>query len=162
MSKSKITVAKVKEEFDIFVQNVSADLQTIANAVKNVNDVVNKLDNKVNVLAEVSGQTNALKQALIDASVKAMKQQVDALIQANQLRNVGDTPADENSFVVGEELNKNNEVINPRIQFLLSQIKEDFRAKIIGSKAGDVILLDDDAKFVIKEVYGFGLQETAQ
>jgi len=60
----------------------------------------------------------------------------------------------ENCFVVGREVEDNGNVINPRIQFTVESAKEQFRARILGAKVLDRILVEEGkAKLELLEIY---------
>ena len=63
------------------------------------------------------------------------------------------------SFVVGAELNDAGETINPRLQFGLFALRPELREKLKGSRAGDVISLEEGKlKFKVLETYA--IQQT--
>lgn len=66
----------------------------------------------------------------------------------------------ESGFVVGRELDKDDKLVNPRLQFAMVAQPETVRKQLVGAKPGDVISLSDLGKFEVLETYS--IQEPKQ
>ncbi len=80
-----------------------------------------------------------------------MKKNVVKAVTEGQL-----SPAEvvgESSYLVVKQSDQEGKVVNPRLQFGLSAIPQDVRAKFSGVKLGDVLDLGDSIKTEILEIY---------
>lgn len=114
------------------------------------------LDNKVNAItkASVAGEELSdavLSRIMIENNVDELAQKVLSLVQQGTL--VAEEQVSENAFVVGKELDSEDKVINPRLQFALQALKPELRAKIVGAKPGDTLKIQENLKFLVSESY---------
>jgi len=68
---------------------------------------------------------------------------------------------DQNSFVVGREVEDNGNVTNPRIQFVVSSAQDHLKTKLLGAKVLDKILVEEGkAKLELLEIYSISQAPT--
>lgn len=104
------------------------------------------LDNKVSSIVKASLRelplTDAtLEQLMVENNCEELAQRVTKMLQDGVV-----SPEDSvspNSFLVASELDETDKVISPRIQFALKAIKEDYQTKLVGTKVGDTVLLEE-------------------
>ncbi len=132
------------------MDNMTRDILSIKEAIK-------LLGNKVDSIVKASerGQPlndDILSKIMVENNVAELKEKVTGLLAQGIL--APQEVVDDNSFLVGREVNDSGEVVNPRLQFTLQALQEDMRAKIKGSKPGDVISLQEGKlKFEVLETY---------
>lgn len=131
--------------------NMARDIITLKEAVKLLG---NKVDSIVTLLStgkEVSDDTVA--DIMMENNSKELKSKVDGLVEQGILV-LSDGIVGTRSFVVGRELDDTGQVVNPRIQFALSALPENLQSKVVGSKAGDVVTLEEGKlNLEVLEVY---------
>lgn len=126
------------------------DLMTLKNAMK-------LLNNKVSAIVEAtkSGQTlndEVLDAIMIENNVKELDSKVKEMLTSGLVTT--EEAISENSFVVGSESDENGKVINPRIQFAIKALSQEFQEKLVGKKPGDTVsFADDKLIFKVTESY---------
>lgn len=132
------------------LDNWSRDVQTMREAIKLLG---NKLDSVVK--ASNNGEQlsdEVIARIMVENNVQELKEKVDNLINQGIL--IKAEQAKQTSFIVGRELADDGKIQNPRMQFVVSALQEDVRAKFPGAKAGDIITLQEGKwKFELQEVY---------
>jgi hypothetical protein len=132
-------------------------LDTMARDILVIKEAIKLLGNKVDSIVKASerGQPlsdDVLTKIMIENNVEDLRGKVTNLVSQGILAQ--QEVVDETSFLVGREVNDAGEVVNPRLQFALQALQEDMRQKLRGSKAGDVISLQEGKlKFEILETY---------
>lgn len=104
------------------------------------------LDNKVSALVKASGRGLAindetLEQLMVENNVEDLKSRVTKMVQDGVV--VAEESVSPNSFLVASEHDETGKVISPRIQFALKAIKEEYQTKLVGTKVGDTVLLEE-------------------
>jgi hypothetical protein len=117
----------------------------------------NTLRAELGALIEIMGDGGPItrenvKQRVIEASVAELKRKVDELLVNGVL--VPTEEIAEDSFVVGHQEDRDGNVVNKRIQFLVSTFDPETQAKILSKKAGETVDLGEDQPLLyILEVY---------
>jgi hypothetical protein len=129
--------------------NITRDILTIKEALK-------LLNNKVDAMAKasVSGEQfsdDVLKRIMIENNCAELASKVNAMIEQGFLVSEGEVS--ENSFVVGEEVDNDGKVLNPRLQFVFQALKPELKEKLLGVKTGDTATITDVLKFHVSESY---------
>jgi hypothetical protein len=89
---------------------------------------------------------------MIQNNVVELKEKVNDLIKNGVL--VSQDNVDETSFVVAREIDDQGNEVNPRVQFALGALQKELQDKVKGSKAGDVLNLQEGKlKLQIMETY---------
>jgi hypothetical protein len=135
--------------------NMARDLTLVKDAVK-------ILGNKVDAIAKAAGiSDDTISAIMVENNVAELKGKVDTLVSSGVLV-LTDTAGD-SSFLVGSEINEEGTVVNPRLQFALSALQGELQEKLKGSKAGDVITLQEGKlKFQVQEVYNIQTPTTSE
>lgn len=134
--------------------NMASDLTTVKEAIKLLG---NKLDSVVKATGITDDQVSAL---MIENNVAELKSKVDGLVTQGILIATEETAA--NSFVVGKEVDDDGAVVNPRLQFSLTALQPELRDKLVGSKVGDVVTLQEGKlKLEVLEIYSVQGAEVA-
>lgn len=128
---------------------LSRDVMTLKNAIK-------LLDNKVNsiVKASTAGEPltdEVLTRIMVENNVAELAQKVTNMVSQGFL--ALEDAVSENSFIVGSESDASDKVTNPRIQFALKSLSAEMQAKILGTKVGDTVSINETLKFKVLESY---------
>jgi hypothetical protein len=130
---------------------MAKDLLAMKEALKLLN---NKVDSVVKALNDQQPLTPETINANMLANNEAeLKDKVTALVKSGTLATADTTSKD--SFLALSEADAQGTVINPRIQFLLSNLQnEELRSKLEGTKVGDTVATDDKGNTVtVLEIY---------
>lgn len=139
---------------------VMSTYQTLDNVIKDlgtIKDAIKLLGNKVDsiVKASVNGEAIndvVLSRIMIENNCEELANKVKIMLTQGVL--VAQEQVSENSFIVGAELNDAGETVNPRLQFGIFALRPELQEKLKGTKAGDVINLEEGKlKFKVLESY---------
>lgn len=159
---SKMNAAQRLEALENIIANLGSKLETqfqvVADEINRLNELNVALAKRLNAIIKAGdeGDINgkSVKGIIIDEAAKELKSKVDMLIEQGILVLNNDKAIDENTFVVGRELNTEGEEINPRTQFLVGSLQEAGRNLVIGKKAGDSIKDEERQQtLIITETY---------
>lgn len=130
--------------------NLAADTQTIKEAIKLLG---NKSDAVVQVIARgLPMNDESVSEVMIENNVKSLKEAVTKLVEDKILAASEDVSS--TGFIVGQEVNDEGKVIQPRTQFALAALPPELQVKLLGHKAGDVVELQEGKlKLSIQEIY---------
>lgn len=138
--------------------NMARDLGTIKEAIKLLG---NKLDSVVK--ASRQGETltdEVIARIMVENNMEELKEKVTNLVNQGVLKAAEEVGP--NSFVVGREIGDDGAVANPRMQFVVSALQPEVRDKFPGSKAGQILELQEGKwKFEVQEVYSIVTPELA-
>jgi hypothetical protein len=126
--------------------NMARDLLTVKEAIK-------LIGNKLDVVAKAANiSDDTISKGMIDNNVAELKGKVTSLVENGVL--VASEELLDSSFVVGQEVDTDGNVVNPRIQFTLGSLRPEVKAKIQAGKKGEAIDLEEGKlRFIITEVY---------
>ena len=129
------------------LDQMARDLMTIKEAIK-------LLGNKTSAIATAANISDeTISKLMVDQNVAELKEKVTVLISQGILV-ASDEPLADSSFVVGQEVDTDGKIVNPRIQFTLGSIQPEIREKIKAGKIGEAIELQEGKlKFLITETY---------
>jgi hypothetical protein len=160
----KITATERLQNLEAVAANLHLSITDIINTVNNITrDMVNVknflplLVSKTDAMILALNAGEKLEQSVIDKHMQAialdnLKKGVDAAIQAGTL--VATDVITDNTFVVGKQLDKDDKLINHRMQFTMKEVAENLRAKFLGAKPGDILqVAEGGGKFHVLEVY---------
>jgi hypothetical protein len=139
--------------------NMARDLMTIKEAIK-------LLGNKLDAVVKASNRGEQLNdevisKIMVENNIEELKEKVQNLVNQGILQAAEEVSA--NSFVVGREVDENGQVQNPRMQFVVSALAENVKAKFPGAKAGQTLELEEGKwKFEILEVYNLVVPSAPQ
>lgn len=130
--------------------NMARDLGVIKEAIK-------LLGNKVDSIVKASASGEAITdevigRIMVENNVEELANRVRNMVVQGVLAPQEQVGAD--SFIVGQELNDEGKVENPRLQFALGALKPELQEKIKGARAGDTLTLEEGKlKFKVLESY---------
>ena len=113
-----------------------------------------KLDAMTKLLQSNNPQLTdtAMSNLMVEGKASKMNESTQQAVNSGVL--VATDTVTENCFVVGREIEDDGNVVNPRIQFTVESAKEQFRARILGAKVLDRILVEEGkAKLELLEIY---------
>jgi hypothetical protein len=149
------------QKIDDLERGIAATFQTLDNMARDImviKEAIKLLGNKVDSIVKASERglvvnDDLISKIMVENNVEELKEKVSSLVAQGVL--VTQDVVGDDSFIVGRELSEAGEVVNPRLQFALGAIQEEMRGKIKGSKAGDVLTLEEGKlRFEVTEVYG--------
>lgn len=130
--------------------NLIKDLNTCKGALKLLNNKVSSI-----VKASTDGEDitdEVLDRLMIESNCEELAQRVANMVTQGVVAK--EDVVSENSFVVGSELDNDDKVVNPRLQFALKALSPELQAKLLGSKSGDTLVLEKGKlKFKVLESY---------
>lgn len=130
--------------------NMARDVLTLKEAIKLMGNKVDAIVKVVNKQLPLTDENIA--QAMIDNNVEELKGKVTDYIDRGSL--VSSETIQEDSFVVGRELNEEGKAVNPRIQFSFGALTKELQEKMLGSKVGDLLDLEEGKlRFEVTEIY---------
>lgn len=138
--------------------NMARDMGVIKEAIK-------LLGNKLDAVVKASNRGEALNdeviaKIMVENNVEELKGKVTDLVNQGVL--VAAEEVGPNSFVVGREIDENGTVVNPRMQFVVSALQGEIKDKFPGSKAGQILDLQEGKfKFEVQEVYNLQTPQAA-
>jgi hypothetical protein len=153
----KKTAAQRIDDLEHALMSLYQTADNMARDVTTLKDAVKILGNKVDAIVKATnrGETltdEVISKIMVENNSEELKQKVANLVNAGAL-----VPAEEileTSFIVGQEIDDEGIVQNPRIQFVVSTLQENIRKKFPGAKAGQVLDLQEGKwKFVVSEIY---------
>lgn len=153
----KRTATERIQDLETGVASNFQTLDSMARDIMVIKEAIKLLGNKVDSIVKASerGQPlndEVLSKIMIENNVEDLRGKVTSLVSQGIL--APQEVVDDNSFLVGREVNETGEVVNPRLQFSLQALQEDMRGKIKGSKPGDIIALQEGKlKFEVLETY---------
>lgn len=139
--------------------NMARDMMTIKEAIKLLG---NKLDAVVKAANRGEQMTDeVISKIMVENNVEELKNKVQDLVNQGVLVAAEEVTA--NSFIVGREIDADGKVQNPRMQFVVSALAENVRAKFPGAKAGQTLELEEGKwKFEVQEVYAIQTPQAPQ
>ena len=154
--KSKTAAQRIEQLENAFMSlyqtadNMARDLLTTKEAIKLLG---NKVDAIVKVVRSGGELTDDnISAGMIENNVEELKNRVDRLAKAGVLTK--EDQVNENSFVVGREMDQDNTIVNPRLQFALKAMPVTTQEKIKGAKPGDIITIEEGKlRFELLETY---------
>jgi hypothetical protein len=129
---------------------VNSDNETIKEALRLL---ANKLDSVIKLLNEGKGLSDTnISTVMVQNKADQLASNTAAMVENGVL--VKADTVENNSFIVGREVEDSGVVTNPRIQFTLESAKENLKANLLGAKVLDRILVQEGkAKLEILEIY---------
>jgi len=139
-------------EMELILYNISRENEILKDALQLIHE-------KLEAVISLSNDGAVLTSDNINDKVTSLKEQdlknkVDQMLEKGAIETTEEIG--ENSFVVSRELNKEGQVINPRLQFLTSRLSEELQSKFVGKRAGDLVVGEEDRLDIeIAEIYNF-------
>jgi len=153
----KRTASQKIEDLERGIMSAFQTIDSMARDIMVIKEAIKLLGNKVDSIVKASerGQPlndDVLAKIMVENNVEELKEKVNGLVAQGVL--ASQELIDDDSFIVGREVNELGEVVNPRLQFALQALQEDMRPKLKGFRSGDVINLEEGKlKFEVMEVY---------
>ena len=153
-NKDKRTASQRIEDLERTVMAAYQTLDQMARDLMTIKEAIKLLGNKTSAIATAANiPDDIISKLMLDANVAELKSKVDVLVEQGVL--VADENLTDTSFVVGQEVDSNGAIVNPRLQFTLGSLNPDLRAKIAAGKVGgdDIELQEGKLKFRLLETY---------
>lgn len=159
--KDKRTVAQKIEDLENAMINAYQMMNNMAQDIAATKEGANLLGMKTEAIISLLSSGQAVTGDSVVASVQQqradrMSADVAGLVAQGVL-----TPTDtitERSFVVGRDLDKDGSgrVVNPRWQFVVKNLDQEAKDKLIGAKVGEIVKSEGKNQFEVLEVYSIG------
>lgn len=158
----KLNASQRLETLETNMQEVSMYLNNMARDLSLIKEAIKLLGNKTSALQSAAGITDdQISVGMIANNVIELKEKVDGFV-ANGTMTATDV-VEENCFIVGKEENEDGTVANPRVQFMVSALQPELRAKILGAKTGEKIQFSEGTLLVaLDEIYSVSVPKAAQ
>lgn len=142
-------------------QNISRELLTLKEALKLVGLKLEAVCTAV--VNNVPPTNDTLSKLMLEATIESLKSKVSELVSQGVLM-TSSGAAGPGTFLVGKELGKDNEIINPRLQFVFGALPEEVQNKLLGMKVGDNVVVDNEKvrSFTLEELYAILAPDTDQ
>lgn len=157
--KKKLTAVERLGQLEGAVGIMDQAIGNLAQNVETIADQNQKNKDNIEALVWILSQGMAVSETTITQAKTALGiAKLDSKIKSfldQKLITPGEALG-ENSIVVGRELDaKTGEVVNPRLQFMVSSLTENNKPKFLGKKPGDTVLPEEssDLVFEIEQVY---------
>jgi hypothetical protein len=157
-SNGKMTASQKLELLETVAQNQSRQIEIMAEEIDRLSNVMTALAKRINAVVRSGdeGQQISSKQVntlLISDAAKELEGKVNFLIEQGVLVLDNSREISTESFVVGREINTENEEVNPRVQFAVKSLELDGQEKVLGKKTGELIVGDDGINMEILQVF---------
>jgi hypothetical protein len=141
-------------------QLIDQQVVILAKEIDTLREVIVKLNQRINATIQ-AGEGGSLSNDVVDNimiknDIKKMETDVEYLVKSGVLKKDNETPATENTFVVGRNVDKEGNIVNPRLQFAISTLEnEEIKKMFIGAIVGNVIKaqVEGDSDIEITELY---------
>lgn len=141
------------------LNNVSRDLLTLREAVKLIGNKLDAVVKSYNTGVPATDET--LSKFMVENNILDLKEKVASMVEQGII--FASEAISFKSFVVGQEVDQDGNIQNPRIQFAVETLSEDAKAKLLGATAGQTIVLQEGKWSIsIQEVYEIRTPEEAQ
>ena len=143
------------KKFEILADEIDQMRSLLASLAKRLNAAITAGEN-----GEISN--DSVNKLIIDSNVKDLEGKVEQLVTSGILKKDDSLEISDKTFVVGREVDEDGTVVNPRVQFAVGSLPQDFKGKLLTKKVGDLIKPEEDLtlSLEITEVYGIVTQET--
>lgn len=130
--------------------NIARDVMTLKEAIKLLGNKLDAVVKAANRGAPMTDET--ISQIMVENNVAELKSKVTGLVEQGILAPTEDVGLE--SFVVGREVDAAGEVVNPRMQFVVSALQKPLQEKLNGAKVGQLIEFQEGKlKFEVQEAY---------
>ena len=157
MSKEKKTAAQRIQNLEDTLVGALKAMGALDNEQQVIKEAIQLLGNKMDSIVKLLNTGKELNNANISSTMvenKAAKLAENTAQLVNKGILVQQDTVDNNSFVVGREVMDDETVVNPRIQFTVESAQEQLKAKLLGAKVLDRILVGEGkAKLELLEIY---------
>lgn len=154
---TKRTAAQRLEDLERGIMEAYRVLDNVVRDLATVKDAIKLLGNKTDSIAKASVlglplTDENLTTIMVENNVAELKTKAESLVAQGFLKET--ETVEDNSFIVGRELNAEGKLVNPRLQFALNAVAEPVKGKLKGAKSGDILTFDENKlKFEVLEVY---------
>lgn len=135
-------------KFDILADEIDKSRNLIASLAKRLNATISAGE-------EGAISNDSVNKLILNSNVQELKNKVDGLIDAGLIKLNDSLEISDETFVVGQEVDEDGTVVNPRVQFAVGSLPQDFKDKLLGKKTGDLMKPEEDLtlSLEITEVY---------
>jgi hypothetical protein len=150
LSEQSLATARRVGEMELILYNIARENEILKDALQLLHeklDAVITLQTKGMALSEENINT-----AVVEMKENTLKQKVTEMLDQGAI--AWTDTVGEDSLIVSRELNKEGQVENPRLQFLVGRLVDELKQKFVGKKVGDLIQGDENKLDIeIMEIY---------
>lgn len=150
----KQNAAQKLEALENAFMQQNAQIEILAEEIDRLRELVVALNKRLNASIQATDTGTSVNQIIMDENQKELKAKIDFLVEQGVLQRDDNQQIDEQTFVVGRELDQEANVINPRVQFAVNTVDNSLKSALMGKKAGDVVAYDEkEPSLEVTEVY---------
>lgn len=150
VEKNLISTQRRVGEMEMILFNLSRENEILKDALQLLHEKLESviaLSNEGRVLT-----ADNINEKIVLIKEQSLKNKVENMVESGQLTSTDKVTQD--SLIVARELNKQGEVENPRIQFLVGRLVEELQNKFLGKEVGYLVKSEDDKlDLEIMEIY---------
>jgi len=150
MSEQLNNTSKRSGEMELIIYSLSRENEIIKDALQLLHD-------KLDAVIAISGgelTSDNIEASIVSKKVQSLKDGIDKGLEAGNIK-----PADvvsDQSLIVSRETDKDGEVQNPRLQFMVGRLSPQLASKFVGKLVGDLVKGEEDKLDIeIMEIYNF-------
>jgi len=154
----KLTAAQRIDALENLVAHQSEQIAILADENDKNRSFIGSLARRINATIQVAENgsltENAVNRLILDENVKELESKLQYLVERGVLERDLEGPVTEKSFVIGRDMSKDGNVVNPRIQFAVGSVGDHLKTQFLGKKLGDTVQnSEDETSFEITELY---------
>lgn len=136
-------VAALANALQDTVNRIDQQFKIVAEELNRVNEINVALAKRLNAIIKAGDEggvtSDGVKDQIVNEAAKELEGKVRMLVDQGVLVRDDSKLIDDDTFVVGREIDSEGKQINPRTQFLVRALQEEAKAAVLGKKAGDEI-----------------------
>jgi len=148
--------SSVNQALSQLQENQNEKMGAVADEFSKLQKSLVDVRTRVDATIEATDTNDYVSKKMLDYSVNQLKQKVAKLVELEALTPDNDSEIGDRSFVVGSEIDKEGNEVNPRVQFAMPSMTEENQEKLKGKKVGDVVVFYEESDALdlqINEVY---------
>lgn len=153
MEQKKLNASQRLEKLEYNMDEVSMHLNNMSRDILMLKEAIKLMGNKVDAIAKAAQISNeTIDILMVQNNIDELKEKVDGFISQGVL--VPSEAITASSFAIGQEVDDDGKVPNPRVQFAVGALNPEMQEKLIGAKVGDKVSFSEGTlKFEVTEIY---------
>lgn len=147
----------LEQQMELTVQETNARITLLVNEINKQKAINREIVTRINAIVQAGDDgaisNKSVAELLVQQQVKELKTQVEQFVSMGVLA-VSNDPVKQGDFIVGYEIDKEGNIINPRTQLGINSLEVAAQLRLIGGVVGTVIEGEEnELDFVISEIY---------
>lgn len=140
------TASERIEDLENAMRGLFQSIEAMANEMGALKNAIRLINGKTDAIMKAANASSGITEAsvteqMIAANVAELKAKVDNMIAQGVLE--AEQTVTASSFVVGQEVESNGTVANPRLQFSMNALPEEIKSKIVGTAVGQTATFEE-------------------